>query len=84
MPKLLLSQRFIVPVYCGSGRHLLPTFAGDAAQSESFSHHSFSHGVHLCAATVALRYCIWKSEGEEEETLKIKLVVKEMPSREVI
>lgn len=84
MPKLLFSQRFIVPVYRGSGRHLLPTFAGDAAQSESFSHHSFSHGVHLCAATVALRYCIGESEGVEEEILKIKLEVKEMPSREVM
>lgn len=85
MPKLLFSQRFIVPVYSGSGRHLLPLFAGDAAQSESFSNHSFSHGVHLCTATVALRYCcIGESEGVEEEILKIKLQVKGMTSREVM
>lgn len=80
MPKLLLSQRFIVPIYRGSGRHLLPTFAGDAAQWESFSHHSFSLGVHLWAATVALRHYIGESEGVEEETLKMKLEVKEMLS----
>lgn len=84
MPKFLLSQGSIVPVYRGSGRHLLPKFAGDAAQSESFSHHGFSHGFHLCAATMALRHCIRESEGEEEEILKIKLEVKEIPSREVI
>lgn len=85
MPKLLFSQRFIVPVYSGSGRHLLPLFAGDAAQLESFSNHSFGHGVHLCTATVALRYCgIGESEGVEEEILKIKLEVQGMPSREVM
>lgn len=66
MPKLLLSQRFIVPVHCGSGWHFLPTFAGDAAQSESFSHNSFRLGVHLRAATVALRYCIGESNLENQ------------------
>lgn len=47
MSELLLSQRFEVPVHGGSGRDLLSSFAGDAAEQESFSGHGFSHGVHL-------------------------------------
>lgn len=57
MPELLLSQRFEVPVYSGSGRHLLSFLTGDAAQQESFSCHGFSQGVHLRTAAVTLRHC---------------------------
>lgn len=64
MPELLLSQRLEVPVYGGSGRDLLSSFAGDAAHQESSSGHGFSQGVHLCTAAMTLRHC---REEEEED-----------------
>lgn len=73
MSELFFTQRFKVPVHCGSGRDLLSSLTEDAAQQESFSCHGFSLGVHLCTAAVAPRHCRGhKKEVEEKKTKEVE------------